>query len=34
MEKLLEVKALQTNFFTSRGVLPVVDGVTFHMGYG
>ncbi|MEW6545442.1 MAG: ABC transporter ATP-binding protein [Bacillota bacterium] len=34
LEKLIEVKDLKTYFFTSDGVLPAVDGVTFHINRG
>lgn len=37
MEKnkhVLEVKNLKTHFFTERGVIPAVDGVSFHLNEG
>ncbi len=34
MEKLLEVKNLRTYFFTEDGVVPAVDGVSFHINAG
>ncbi|HHY93780.1 MAG TPA: ABC transporter ATP-binding protein [Firmicutes bacterium] len=34
MEKLVELKDLKTYFFTSDGVLPAVDGVSFYIGRG
>ncbi len=34
VEKLLEVKDLKTYFYTSDGVVPAVDGVTFHINKG
>ena len=33
-ERLLEVKGLKTYFFTSDGVVPAVDGVTYHVDKG
>ena len=33
-ETLLEVKELQTSFFTERGVAPAVDGISFTVGKG
>jgi len=33
-QRLLEVKDLHTQFFTSRGVVRAVDGVTFHVDAG
>lgn len=34
MEKLLQVKNLRTYFFTEDGVVPAVDGVSFHINAG
>lgn len=34
MGRLLELKDLRTYFFTSDGVIPAVDGVTFHVDAG
>ncbi len=34
MEKLLEVKNLRTYFYSREGILPAVDGVSFHIGRG
>jgi peptide/nickel transport system ATP-binding protein len=34
MQKLLEVKNLRTYFFTEDGVVPAVDGVSFHVKHG
>ena len=34
LENLLEVKDLQTHFFTRRGVVKAVDGVSFHLKEG
>ncbi|HYP00072.1 MAG TPA: ATP-binding cassette domain-containing protein, partial [Pyrinomonadaceae bacterium] len=34
MSHLLEVKNLQTHFFTRAGVVRSVDGVSFHLGRG
>jgi len=34
MERLLEVTDLRTYFYTSEGVIPAVDGVTFYIGKG
>lgn len=34
MEKLLEIKHLKTYFFTSEGVFPAVDDVSFHIDKG
>ncbi|HLR74887.1 MAG TPA: ABC transporter ATP-binding protein [Virgibacillus sp.] len=31
---VLEVKNLKTHFFTERGVIPAVDGVSFHLNEG
>ncbi len=33
-ERLLEVKGLKTYFYTSDGVVPAVDGVTYHLDKG
>lgn len=33
-ERLLEVKDLKTYFYTSEGVFPAVDGVSFHLDKG
>ena len=33
-ERLLEVKGLKTYFFTSDGVVPAVDGITYHVDKG
>jgi oligopeptide transport system ATP-binding protein len=33
-EHILEVKDLKTHFFTRRGILKAVDGVSFHVGKG
>jgi len=33
-KKLLEVKELQTHFFSEGNVIPVVDGVTFYLEQG
>jgi len=33
-KKILEVKDLQTHFFTRRGVVKAVDGVSFHLDEG
>lgn len=34
LQRLLEVRGLKTYFFTSSGVRPAVDGVTFHINSG
>lgn len=33
-ERLLEVEGLKTHFFTEGGVVPAVDGVSFHLNKG
>ena len=33
-ERLLEVEGLKTHFFTEDGVVPAVDGVSFHLNKG
>src|SRR5690625_3299042 len=33
-EKILEIKNLQTHFFTDRGEIPAVDGVSLHINEG
>lgn len=33
-ERILDVKGLKTHFFTEGGVIPAVDGVSFHLNKG
>src|SRR5690625_2188026 len=33
-EKILEIKNLQTHFFTDRGEIPAVDGISLHINEG